>query len=78
MEPYLNEAGYSKNEAAAEALLFASGGVATPEDLCLVLKIKKQEVEEVMRRLAARYAARKGGIILRKVQSGWQLSSNPE
>ena len=78
MEPYLNESVYSKNEAAAEALLFASGGVVAPEDICLVLKVKKQEAEEVMRRLAARYATRKGGIILRKVQSGWQLSSNPE
>ncbi|MFR1518636.1 MAG: SMC-Scp complex subunit ScpB [Clostridia bacterium] len=78
MEPYLNETGYSKREAAAEALLFASGGVVRPEDLCLVLKVRKQEAEEVMRRLEARYAARRGGIVLRTVQGGWQLSSNPD
>ncbi len=77
MQEYLSEA-YSKNEAAAEALLFASGGVVMPEDVCLVLKVRKQEAEDVMARLAARYAARKGGILLRKIQGGWQLSSNPD
>ena len=71
MDQYLNEPIYSKKEAAAEALLFASGGVIRPEELCLVLKVKKQ-------RLSARYAARKGGILLRTVGDGWQLSSNPD
>lgn len=31
-----------------------------------------------MQRLSARYAARKGGILLRTVGDGWQLSSNPD
>lgn len=78
MEQYLNEIIYSKNEATAEALLFASGGVITAEDVSLVLKVRKQEAEEVMKRLLLRYEARKGGIILRRVQGGWQLSSNPD
>ena len=72
------ENAYSKNEAIAEALLFASGGVVTIEEICLVLKAKKSEVEAVMSRLAAKYEKRKGGIILRKVNNGFQLSSNPE
>ena len=77
MEQYVGDNIYSKNEATAEALLFASGGVVEPESICLVLKVKKDEAEEVMKRLMARYERRKGGIIIRKVGDGWQLSSNP-
>ena len=58
--------------------MFASGGVVEPESICLVLKVKKDEAEEVMKRLMARYERRKGGIIIRKVGDGWQLSSNPD
>ena len=72
------ENAYSKNEAIAEALLFAQGGIVTLEEICLVLKVKKNEAENVMNRLTARYEKRKGGIILRKVNNGFQLSSNPE
>ena len=78
MEQYVGDNIYSKNEATAEALLFASGGVVEPESICLVLKVKKEEAEEVMKRLMARYERRKGGIIIRKVGDGWQLSSNPD
>lgn len=78
MEYFNNENAYSKNEAAAEALLFASGGVVMLEDVCLVLQVKKNEAIDVMHRLMARYESRKGGIILRKVNEGWQLSSNPD
>jgi len=72
------ENAYSKNEAIAEALLFASGGVVSIDDVCLVLKVKKNEAESVMCRLIAKYEKRKGGIILRKVNNGYQLSSNPD
>ena len=78
MEQHVGDNIYSKNEATAEALLFASGGVVEPESICLVLKVKKDEAEEVMKRLMARYERRKGGIIIRKVGDGWQLSSNPD
>lgn len=78
MEYFNNENAYSKNEATAEALLFASGGVVMLEDVCLVLRVKKNEAIDVMNRLMARYENRKGGIIIRKVNDGWQLSSNPD
>ncbi len=78
MEQSLNEIIYSRNEAAAEALLFSSGGIVDLEDISLVLKVTKKEAADVMNRLEAIYAKRKGGIILRKVNDGWQLSSNPE
>lgn len=78
MEYFNNENAYSKNEATAEALLFASGGVVMLEDVCLVLRVKKNEAIDVMHRLMARYENRKGGIIIRKVNDGWQLSSNPD
>ena len=64
---------YTRNEAAAEALLFASGGVITPENICLVLKVTKNEALDVMSRLSARYKARRGGIILREVGEGWNI-----
>ena len=78
MNQSMSENIYSRNEAAAEALLFASGGIVTIEDVCLVFKTKKSEALDVMNRLEAIYAKRKGGIILRKVNEGWQLSSNPD
>ena len=78
MDQSMSENIYSRNEAAVEALLFASGGIVTIEDVCLVLKTKKSEALDVMNRLEAIYAKRKGGIILRKVNEGWQLSSNPD
>lgn len=74
----MGENTYSKNEAKAEALLFSSGGVVLLEDICLVLKIKKSEAEDVMKRLTSRYEQRKGGIIIRQVNEGWQLSSSPD
>lgn len=78
MENYMNEPVYTKNEAAAEALLFASGNIVAIEDICLVLRVTRSEAENVMKRLTERYEARKGGIIIRKVNGSWQLSSNPE
>lgn len=78
MEQFNSDLVYSKNEATAEALLFASGGVVTVDNICLVLKIKKNEAEAVMNRLIAKYDSRKGGIVLRKIGDGWQLSSSPD
>lgn len=75
---YTAESTYSKNEALAEALLFSSGGIITIDDLCLVLKVKKSEAEDILKRLSVRYEKRKSGIIIRKINEGWQLSSNPE
>lgn len=75
----MNEAArYSKAEAVAEAMLFAAGDVVSLEDLAMVLTMKYKEVEQVMERLAMRYDARNGGIILRKVDKGYQLSSRPD
>ncbi len=75
----MNEAEhYSRAEAVAEALLFAAGDLVTLDDLSMVLTMKYKEVERVMERLAMRYEARNGGIILRKVDKGYQLSSRPD
>lgn len=75
----MNEAEhYSRMEAVAEAMLFAAGDVVSLEDISMVLRLKYKETEVIMERLAARYEARRGGIILRKVDKGYQLSSRPE
>lgn len=69
---------YSKAEAVAEAMLFAAGDVVSLEDLAMVLTLKYKEVEKVMDRLEARYEAQNGGIMLRRVDKGYLLSTRPE
>ena len=69
---------YSKAEAVAEAMLFAAGDLVSLEDLAMVLTLKYKEVEKVMDRLAARYEARGGGILIRRIEKGYQLATRPE
>ena len=68
----------SRNEAVAEALLFASGDAVKLADIAFVLKLDRKEAAAVMERLAAYYENRRGGIILRKIDDGYQLASRPD
>ena len=69
---------YSKNEALAEALLFAAGDSVRLADIAIVLKLDKKEAQEVMDRLMAAYEARHGGIVLRKLNDSYQFCSRPD
>lgn len=69
---------YSHAEALAEAMLFASGNIIDIEDISVVLKLKNSETEEVMNRLAKRYDENSCGIVLRRIENGYQLCSRPE
>ncbi len=68
----------SRNEAVAEALLFASGEPVKLADISFVLKLDKRETEQLMERLIDIYENRHGGIILRKIADGYQLASRPD
>lgn len=68
----------SHSESLAEALLFASGDIVSLEDISIVLKLKYSETEEVLKKLAARYESMNSGIILRKIDDGYQLASRPQ
>ncbi len=68
----------SRNEAVAEALLFASGEPVKLADISFVLKLDKRETEQLMERLIGIYENRHGGIILRKIADGYQFASRPD
>ena len=68
----------SRNEAVAEALLFASGEPVKLADIALVLKLDKKETAQLMERLISLYENRHGGIILRKIDDGYQFASRPD
>jgi len=68
---------YSHAEALAEALLFAKGGAVPLEDIATLLVMKYSETEKLLDRLAARYEAQNGGLVLKKFNGQYQLASRP-
>jgi len=69
---------YSRYEALAEALLFAAGDVVLIDDAAVVLKLNNEETESLFERLAEKYSQLNGGIILRRIKDGFQLSTRPD
>ncbi len=67
-----------RNEALAEALLFAAGDLVKLSDIAIVLKLDKKDTEKVMENLVKLYEDRHGGIMLRKIADGYQFCSRPE
>ena len=67
-----------RNEALAEALLFAAGDLVKLSDIAIVLKLDKKDTEKVMESLMKIYEERHGGIMLRKIADGYQFCSRPE
>ena len=68
----------SRQEAVAEALVFASGEPVKLESIAIVLGVDKREASKVMDRLCRRYEDRKGGVILRKMDRSYQFCTVPE
>jgi segregation and condensation protein B len=68
----------SRNEAVAEALIFASGEPVKLADIAFVLKLDKKEAGQLMERLMRIYENRHGGILLRKIDDGYQFASRPD
>ena len=65
-------------EAIAEALLFASGEIVDIEELAAVLGLNLSETDNVMSRLIKKYDNTEGGLIVRRINKGYQMSSKPE
>ena len=68
----------SEIEAAAEAVLFASGEPVETERLCAALEAKRADVEKALQRLGGGYAFERRGIRLLHIEDSWQLCSAPE
>ena len=68
----------SEIEAAAEAVLFASGEPVESERLCAALEAKRADVEKALQRLGDGYAFERRGIRLLHIEDSWQLCSAPE
>ncbi|MCH5190854.1 MAG: SMC-Scp complex subunit ScpB [Oscillospiraceae bacterium] len=68
----------SKLQAAAEAVLFASGEPLELEKIAQALEIEPEITEQVLYNLAAELDERNSGICLLRLDGKYQLSSRPE
>ena len=68
----------SKLQAAAEAVLFASGEPLELEKIAQALEIEQEIAEQVLYNLAAELDERNSGICLLRLDGKYQLSSRPE
>lgn len=72
------EEGISRDEAIAEALIFASGSPVKLESIAIALKKDKKEANIICEKLIADYAKRNGGISLRRAGNTFFFCSKPE
>lgn len=64
--------------AALEALLFVAKNPLTPELLGEILELNLLEIEELLRKLRARYAVDSCGLTLLEINDGYKLCTKPE
>ena len=64
--------------AALEALLFVAKNPLTPELLWEILELGPLEIEELLHKLRARYAADSCGLTLLEINDGFKLGTKPE
>lgn len=65
-------------EAIIEALLFASGDRVEAGEMASILGLNVDELIEIMDRLVRRYDENDGGLMIRKINNGYQMCSRPE
>ena len=65
-------------EAAAEAILFASGEPVHVDRLCVALELDRPTAEQVLQKLMDTYAYDRRGIRLVRMEESWQLCSAPD
>lgn len=65
-------------EAAAEAILFASGEPVQTERICAALDLDRPAVEKALQSLGDGYAYERRGIRLLHIEDSWQLCSAPD
>lgn len=64
--------------ALCEALIFVSDEPVPPKVLAEVLNEPKKEVETALEKLRADYESREGGLRVREIGGGWQISTRTE
>ena len=65
-------------EAAAEAILFASGDPVHVDRLCVALELDRSTVEQALQKLMDAYAYERRGIRLVRMEDTWQMCSAPD
>lgn len=65
-------------EAAAEAILFASGEPVALERICVALELDSDTAEQILRNLADHYSYERRGIRLVRMEDSYQLCSSPD
>ena len=61
-----------------EALIFVSDEPLSAKTIAEVLEEEREIVSSVLENLASEFNAREGGLQLREVAGGWQISTRPE
>ncbi len=64
--------------AIAEALIFVADEPLTVKTLAEVLEEEKEAVEAAVEHLRAEFDERGGGLVLREIAGGWQISTRPQ
>ena len=62
----------------AEALIFVADEPLDAKTIARVLRVDQPAVEEAIQSLVEDYANRGGGLQLRQIAGGWQISTQPE
>ena len=65
-------------EAAAEAILFASGDPVHVDRLCVALELDRSTVEQALQKLMDAYAYERRGVRLVRMEDTWQMCSAPD
>lgn len=69
---------FETKQAIIEAMMFATGGIVTTQDIMKALEIGSSEIEIVMMKLREKYEKKSSGIELLKVEDGYQLCTKKE
>ena len=69
---------FDTKQAIIEAMMFATGGIVTVQDIMKALEIGSSEIDTVMLKLKEKYEKTSSGIELLKVDDGYQLCTKRE
>lgn len=65
-------------KAIAEALIFVADDPLDSKLISKILRVDQSAVDEAIQSLVEEYASRSGGLQLREIAGGWQISTRPE
>lgn len=65
-------------KAITEALIFVADEPLDSKTIAKVLRVDQPAIDEAIQSLVTEYASRAGGLQLREIAGGWQISTRPE